>query len=149
MMDILKDNPMSRFASGFFYPFQSLRFVYRNPKLPKYVLIPFLIVLNKWILYFTIIVMALVIGFLYNFLILDIKLLGKQHHIAAGIIVPLIALANVFLMVIVSNRFIADLQLNNPPHNPAVVGVVFGVAFILPYLVDRLRGKHHFHHKVQ
>ncbi|WP_225897277.1 sulfate transporter CysZ [Desulfuromonas sp. AOP6] len=42
-MDILKDNPMSRFASGFFYPFQSLRFVYRNPKLLKYVLIPFLI----------------------------------------------------------------------------------------------------------
>jgi len=43
MIAILKDNPMSRFASGFLYPFQSLRFLWQNPKLLKYVAIPFLI----------------------------------------------------------------------------------------------------------
>lgn len=43
MIDVLKDNPMSRFVSGFFYPFQSLRFIWKNPKLLKYVAIPFLI----------------------------------------------------------------------------------------------------------
>lgn len=117
--------------------------------LVSFVLIPFLIVLSKWILIFTIVVMAGVIGFLYNFLILDIKHLEKKHHLAAAVIIPVIALANVFLMVIISNKFIADLQVDTPPHNPAVVGIVFGVAFILPYIVDRLKGKHYFRHKVQ
>ncbi|MDW7643734.1 MAG: sulfate transporter CysZ [Desulfuromonadales bacterium] len=43
MIDVLKDNPMSRFAIGFFYPFKSFGFIRKNPRLLKFVLIPFLI----------------------------------------------------------------------------------------------------------
>lgn len=106
------------------------------------VLIPFLIVFNKWILYFTVIVLAGIIGFLYNFLILDIGHLEKKHHLLAGIIVPVLALTNMVLMVLVANKFIADLKVENVPHNPWVIGVVFMAAFIIPYLVDRVRGRH-------
>lgn len=108
------------------------------------ILIPFLIVLEKWILYFTVIILAGIIGFLYNLLITDIGHLEKKHHFLAGIIIPIIALANVVIMVLISNKFIADLKLQTSPHNPLVIGIVFALAFITPYLIERMRGKHHF-----
>ena len=65
------------------------------------VLIPFLIVLNKFVLYAVVVLLAGSIGFLYKLLITDIGHLEKKHHIAASIFVPLIAIANIVGMVIV------------------------------------------------
>ncbi|MBU0459588.1 MAG: hypothetical protein KKH52_02130 [Nanoarchaeota archaeon] len=102
------------------------------------ILIPFLIVLNQWVLYSIIILLAGMIGFLYNFLIMDIGHLGKKHHLLAGIIIPILAFSNILIMVFVSNRFIADLKVNNPPHDLWIISIIFVVAFILPYLIDTL-----------
>ncbi len=101
------------------------------------VLIPFLIVLNQWLLYTLVVVLAGTIGFLYNFLIMDIGHLEKKHHILAAVILPLLALGNLLVTVVIANRFIAELQVNNPPHVPWVIAVVFAAAFILPYVADR------------
>lgn len=106
------------------------------------ILVPFLIVLNQWILYFTVVILAGTVGFLYNFLILNIGHLEKKHHILAGILVPLLALANMVIMIWVSNRFIAELKVKNPQHNLWALAIVFAVAFILPYLMSLLRKKH-------
>jgi hypothetical protein len=103
------------------------------------ILIPFLIVLRETILYAIIIILAGTIGFLYNFLITDIGHLEKKHHLAAGIIIPIIALANILVMVLVSNRFITEIEINNPPHNPWIVAIVFAISFVIPYIVDKLR----------
>jgi ABC-type Na+ efflux pump permease subunit len=108
------------------------------------VLIPYLIVLNKWVLYLTVVILAGVIGFLYNLLIKDIGHLEKKHHLLAGIIIPLLALTNMIIMVLVSNWFIADLNIHNSPHNPWILGIIFALSFITPYLIDRIRGKHYF-----
>ncbi len=104
-------------------------------------LIPFLIALNHWVIYSIVIILAGTIGFLYNFLIKDIDYLGKKHHVWAGILVPLLALTNVMMMVWASNRFIEKLKINNPPQNPWLIALLFAVAFILPYLIDRIRRK--------
>ncbi len=103
------------------------------------VMIPFLIVLNQIVLYALIVILAGTIGFLYNFLITDIGYLKRKHHLWAGIIIPLLALANVAVMVLVSNRLITDLQVNNPPHNAWLAAVIFAAAFILPYVIDQIR----------
>jgi hypothetical protein len=105
------------------------------------VLIPFLIVLNQWLLYALIVLLAGTVGFLYNFLITDIKHLERKHHVWAGIIVPILALANMIVMVLVSNKFIADVNVNNAFHNPYIIAVVFAVSFILPYLFGLVRSK--------
>ncbi len=107
----------------------------------SFILIPFLIVLNEWVLFGAIILLAGMMGFLYNFLITDIGHLEKKHQVWAGILVPIIALANVTVTVWASNRFIADLQVNNPPHNLGIASVVFAVAFLMPYVADRIRMK--------
>jgi len=103
------------------------------------ILIPFLIVLNKGVLFTLVIILGGTIGFIYNFLITDIGHLPKKHHIMAGIIIPFLALANMVVVVVVSNRFIADLQVKNAPHNPFTVAVVFAIAFIIPYVIDSIR----------
>ena len=102
------------------------------------VLIPFLIVIYSWFLYFIILLLGGTIGFLYRFLITDIGHLQKKHHLLAGIIVPLLALINLAAVVLISNRFIADLKLNNLPHNPWVIGIVFAAAFILPTIISKI-----------
>lgn len=104
------------------------------------VLIPFLIAFNQIVLYSIVILLGLVIGFLYNFLITDIGYLEKKHHLLAGILLPVLALANMVIMVIISNKFISDLKIVvNEQHNPLLIAVVFAGAFILPYVADRLR----------
>ncbi|MEW5896157.1 MAG: hypothetical protein AB1668_00560 [Nanoarchaeota archaeon] len=106
------------------------------------ILVPFLIVLNEWMLYVITAVLAGTVGFLYNFLITDIGLLEKKHHRIASIIVPILALGNMLITVFVSNHFIAKLNfVDNPQHNPLLLGIVFGAAFILPYVVMQVRKK--------
>ncbi|HLC97510.1 MAG TPA: hypothetical protein VJC21_01890 [Candidatus Nanoarchaeia archaeon] len=103
------------------------------------ILIPFLVVLNHWTLYGIIVLLAGMVGFLYNFLIADIGYLEKRHHRFASVLIPLIAFANVAVMVFAANRFMADLRVQNAPHDPFVISLIFGVAFILPYVLDQIR----------
>lgn len=97
------------------------------------ILLPFLIVFHTWILYSVVTLIALVMGSLYSFLIMDIGHLERKHHILASIIVPVIGLFNFLIIVLVSNTYIAKLPFNNTPHNQWVVSIIFAVAFIIPF----------------
>ncbi len=103
------------------------------------VLIPFLIALNQVVLYSAVIILAGTVGFLYNFLITDIGHLERKHHLWASVLVPILALGNIVAVVLLSNRFIEDAQIQNVQHDPYSIALVFAVAFILPYIVDRIR----------
>ena len=102
------------------------------------ILIPFLIVLNKWVLYSIVILLAGSIGFLYKLLIMDIGHLEKKHHVSASILVPVVAVANVVGMVLVSNKFIRDLRVENVQHSPIMVAIVFAIVLILPYVLHQI-----------
>ncbi|MBT4651588.1 hypothetical protein HOC13_03645 [Candidatus Woesearchaeota archaeon] len=102
------------------------------------VVIPLLIAFNVWALYSVTIVLALSFGFLYTWLINDIGHLGKHHHILAGIVVPIIALTNVLILTTIGNQIALNLQTQAPHENPFLLGLVFAVAFILPYLVGQI-----------
>ncbi len=43
MADFIKNNPLTNFSKGFFYPFRAGRFILKHPRLYKFVIIPFLI----------------------------------------------------------------------------------------------------------
>ncbi len=102
------------------------------------VLVPFLLVLNSYILFALVIILGGTIGFLYNFLITDIGHLEKKHHVFAGIVIPLVAVLNLGVVVYATNRFISQLEVANQ-HNPWVVSIVFATAVILPAIIDKLR----------
>ena len=102
------------------------------------VLLPFLIVFKSWLLYGFFSVIALVMGSLYNFLITDIGHLEKKNHIIATIIIPIIAIVNLVVIVLISNNFISRLPVDNVPHNQWVLSILFAVAFVLPFLFHKL-----------
>ncbi|HLC52468.1 MAG TPA: hypothetical protein VJI98_04455 [Candidatus Nanoarchaeia archaeon] len=97
------------------------------------ILLPFLIVFNSWILYSVVVIIALVMGSLYSFLIMDIGHLEKKHHILATIIIPIIAFSNLLVIVLISNTYMSELAITNTPHNQWIVSAVFVVAFAIPF----------------
>ncbi len=96
------------------------------------VLIPFILVLQPWLLYLIVILLGGMVGFLYSFLIKDIGHLNKKHHHIASIIIPIIALANMIGVVLASNYLLAGTVIKNSPQSPFIVAIIFAVAFFLP-----------------
>jgi hypothetical protein len=103
------------------------------------VLIPFLVFFQPWALYLVLILLAALVGWVYNFLITDVKHLERKHHILAGIIVPLIALGNTALIVIMVQKFMEKGAISSSTVSPWVMGILFGVVFIIPSIVDKIR----------
>lgn len=104
----------------------------------SFVLLPLLIFLNKGFLITLIIIVAITIGFIYNFLITDIGLIGSSHHLIASIIIPIIAIINLVGIVLISNKFISSLNIQNSPHNPWILSIIFAVSFITPFMIDKI-----------
>lgn len=99
------------------------------------VLIPFLVVLKGFALYLIIILIALVFGLVFNFLISDIEYLEKKHHVFAAILIPLIAVINLFLIVNVSNKLSSIFKINIQT-NPITISIIYVIVFLLPYLLS-------------
>jgi len=103
-----------------------------------FILIPFLIFLPNYLLYGFIILLASLIGVLYNMLINDIGNLEKKHHLLASLVLPIVALINMFILVPITNELISKKKLD-PSSNPWTIAIVFSIAFILPYLITIIK----------
>ncbi len=101
------------------------------------ILVPFLLLLNNLIVYAIVVLLALMMGFIYNFLVTDIGHLQLKHHLLAAIIIPCIALANIFIMVLASNKLVARAELQAAPQNAGIIAFLFAIVFMIPYLVDQ------------
>lgn len=105
------------------------------------ILIPFLITItNKIALGVIIFAISLSFGYLFNFILKDIKELDTQNHIIAGLFIPCLGVINIFVITNVSNHFVNILNIQNP-HNPIVVGFIYLASFITPYFSDKLFNK--------
>ncbi len=117
--------------------FSALVLIVAGNAVVSLVLIPFLLFLNNVILYVLITILAGIMGFLYNFIINDIRHLQSHHHLIGSVLIPLIAVANIFFIAGFSNRYVQSLQ-NQNYQNPYVIAVLFAVVFLLPYVIDRI-----------
>ena len=96
------------------------------------VLIPFLAALNHLFFDFIILLAALIVGLSYNFLLADVAHLERGHHFLAAVLVPLIAIANVFLIGGVVEQFFGSER-----ESLWLLAVLYGVVFVLPYVFGR------------
>lgn len=99
-------------------------------------LLPILISLRGVFLYFIIILLGVVFGLLFELVIRSIEHLEKGHHLFLAILIPLIALVNVFIISRISNDLSIDLGLKNI-QVPVSIGLVYAISFVLPYIVYR------------
>ena len=101
------------------------------------VLIPFLLTLRDFQLYLVIITIGVTFGSLFELLIRSITHLEARHHLFFGFLVPIIAIINVFVITTYSKGLEKKLMIGSA-YNPLVVSVVYGAAFIIPYVFYRL-----------
>lgn len=100
-------------------------------------LIPVLLALNSLPLYIVLVTIGISFGLLFELLIRTIEHLEARHHIFLGIIMPVIAAINVVIIVTFSNNLEKIINIENP-HSPLLVGIIYALAFMLPYLVYQL-----------
>tara|TARA_Y100000310_G_C20396011_1_gene675142 strand:- start:159 stop:629 length:471 start_codon:yes stop_codon:yes gene_type:complete len=96
-----------------------------------------LFVFEPWQLYLVIVLLAGGFGFLIEILIRDIEHLEVRHHVGYGVVIPVIAVVNVFLIT----RLINSVKIVGK-FNPLIVGLVYGIAFILPYVYYKFVKNH-------
>ncbi|MAE43147.1 hypothetical protein CMO93_05215 [Candidatus Woesearchaeota archaeon] len=100
-------------------------------------LIPLLLALKSFPLYLVLITIGISFGLLFELLIRTIENLETRHHIFLTVIIPLVAIINVFIIVLFSNRLEEIINIQNP-QNPLIIGIVYAGAFIIPYAVYQL-----------
>ncbi len=104
------------------------------------VLVPFLLLLNGFGLYFTVFIIGVTFGIVFNVLVHYIEDLGENQHIIAGAFIPALALINMFIIAHFSNRLEILLLLETPAHSAVGISVTYVAAFVIPYLLK------HFSH---
>ena len=106
-------------------------------------LIPILLALNNLPLYIVLITLGVSFGLLFELLIRTIEHLEAKHHVFLGVMMPIIAVINVVIIVTLSNNLEKIINIENP-HSPLFAGIVYALAFMMPYLAYQLflKGKY-------
>lgn len=103
------------------------------------IMVPFLLLLSGVGLYFTIFIIGVTFGILFNVIIHYIEDLGEGQHIIAGAFIPALALINIYLITHFSNKLEVLLLLQTPAHSPLTVSVTYVIAFVLPFILKHLK----------
>lgn len=96
------------------------------------VLVPFLLILKGAALYFSLFFIGASFGWIFSFILHNIERLQTEQHIIASLFIPCLALINVGIFAVLSNKLIILLRLTTPPHNPMLVGAVYVFGYVLP-----------------
>jgi len=104
-------------------------------------LIPFLMFFEGLYLYIAVGGFGLCFGFLFNLLILGIEHLEQKHSVIAGIFIPILAVADISLILKISEH-LNSLVTRIASYSVSEIIIIFVGAFIAPYLFSVVTGKH-------
>ncbi|MBN2881498.1 hypothetical protein JXM83_05615 [Candidatus Woesearchaeota archaeon] len=99
------------------------------------VLMPFLVTLEGFFLYFMIGFMALILGFVFNFLIDQINQVGQQEKILGEILLPVIGLIDVYVMIGIFSVIVTALNIKHVLPNSLLYGIIYVSCFSLPFYI--------------
>jgi len=105
------------------------------------VLVPFFLVFSGIALYFSLFFVGLSFGWLFGFILDSLERMQTRQHIIWSIFIPALALINVAIFAILSNKLIILLKLSTPPHNPFFVGAFYVLGYVLPSAIMHLKKK--------
>ena len=95
-------------------------------------LVPFLMVLKPGYVELIVVVLGVFMGLFFNMLIWDIEHIERKHHYMAMIFIPVTAIINMVIMVVLANKF--AVLLKAPGHaNAFVISLFYVLAFSAPY----------------
>ena len=101
-------------------------------------IIPLVMVLSNQNLYIIIIIIGLVLGMLFNFLMNEMAHLETHHHLITAIFIPIIATLSLFIITTFSNYLVLALGMDISIDKPLVVGLIYSVSLSLPYIISKV-----------
>ncbi|MBI4143496.1 hypothetical protein HY487_01275 [Candidatus Woesearchaeota archaeon] len=99
-------------------------------------LLPLLVALNGVLLYSAVTILGIVFGLLFELVIRGMDHLEKKHHFFLAILIPVVAMSNVFIVSRMSNSLVQKFGFANS-HNPIFISVAYSASFALPYVISR------------
>ncbi len=103
---------------------------------------PLFLFFPAYVLYGFIILLGLCFGIFFHIIMKDIEHVDYKHHLIGSILVPLIAIPNIFLVTSVANmmdpeylKTIFGLTTGVLHQNPYTVSATYAIFFVLPYLI--------------
>lgn len=108
------------------------------------VLVPFLLVLTGPLLYGALAFLGLVFGTMLDVVVRETEFLQKKHYVVAEVLVPAIALINIYMITRLSNKLALIMALPGDGNSPLLVALVYVVAFALPHFIyGRMHARKH------
>lgn len=82
--------------------------------------------------YSIIVIFAICFGFLVEIPLRDIEKIDKNKHFLSRLLLPLLALANIYIIIGLKNsiEYFSKIEFN---FNPVVAGIVYGGVFLVPH----------------
>lgn len=102
------------------------------------VLVPFLVYAEGAMLYVVICIFGLFMGFIFQVLLRDIENLDYQHHIMAGLFLPVMAIINVYIMAQISNVIESMIVTHPLRQDPLTISFTYFLSFMLPYSIYQI-----------
>jgi len=96
------------------------------------VLVPFLLTMSGIVLYASIFFIAATFGYFFNFILNGLEQLQPRQHVIAGILIPALALINITIITLLSNKLIVLLDLATLFHSPALIGIIYVLGYTFP-----------------
>ena len=96
------------------------------------ILVPMIVFLRPIVAYIIVLIVGTVFGFIFSYLLLDLKHLEKHHHHVIGVVVPITALFNIYVMVALAKR-ITDFIPVVLDFDPMIVAALYLLGIMIPY----------------
>ena len=98
------------------------------------VLVPFLVAIQGWPLYLSVFGIAATFGYLFSFILRELEHLHPRQKIIANLLIPAIALINVTIITLLSNKLILLLGLRTEFHHPLMISGTYVLGYVVPNL---------------
>ena len=105
------------------------------------VLIPFILTFSSLFLYLVLIIIGLSFGLLFEVLVRDIENLDTRHHIVTSFLIPVLAVISFIMVNNFSKIQLAQIPGEHTIQNPWLMGIVYAISFLIPYLAYHLHIK--------
>ncbi len=83
-------------------------------------------------------VIALAFGGFFTFLLHELEHINQKHHVMAGIIIPVIAVINIYVIVNLSNALDTNVLQLGVQQNPLLMALIYVIGFVLPYVIYKI-----------
>jgi len=100
-----------------------------------FILIPMILVFTELAMSVFSLIVGLLAGLLFNFLVWDIEdNLQRRHHVIAILAIPTLAIVNLYGIVRISNAINDVFQITAVREDPLSIAAFYVVGFLIPYL---------------